>query len=374
MPVFPEQTRLSAYYEADHLWAQPDAGHLARLMRGLVDGSIDGGALGEKAREDVLTEWNAERMTDRLYRLVDDLHERTRETTESHVSTPARAATINVAWTGPLYEDCGYADEGRGLTRALADTGTPLRTFPMTWSPRRAEFGAEELARLTALEQAPLVSGRPCVMVQHTLGGAFTEPREDVPCAGRTMFETDRIPAGWVESCNRLDRIWVPSEFNRRTFAAAGVEPAFRPKEPPAWPTARPGRIGCGRQRRKRSSGGLRSSAASAGLASRSPWRSASRRQPSAGRSGAWGSTNCARSSRPSRCGATSATTPASSSTSTSRSSAASTRVGHRITGDPQRGRAGAGRAARGSAGSFVHVCHRRRHQCSPIARGPARR
>src|SRR5207247_11184257 len=41
----------------------------------------------------------------------------------------------------------------------------------------------------------------------------------------RTMFETDRLPAGFVERLNRMDRIWVPSEFNRETFVRSGVDP-----------------------------------------------------------------------------------------------------------------------------------------------------
>jgi len=37
------------------------------------------------------------------------------------------------------------------------------------------------------------------------------------------MFETDRLPPAWVKGCNRMDEVWVPSEFNRETFAQAGV-------------------------------------------------------------------------------------------------------------------------------------------------------
>lgn len=43
----------------------------------------------------------------------------------------------------------------------------------------------------------------------------------------RSMFETDRLDNITVEQCNsgRFDAIWVPSEFNRQTFARAGVLP-----------------------------------------------------------------------------------------------------------------------------------------------------
>ena len=41
---------------------------------------------------------------------------------------------------------------------------------------------------------------------------------------GRTMFEADQLPQHLVEHCNLFDEIWVPSEFNRQTFAASGVK------------------------------------------------------------------------------------------------------------------------------------------------------
>lgn len=37
------------------------------------------------------------------------------------------------------------------------------------------------------------------------------------------MFETDRIPEGWVNRCNRMDAIWVPTEFHRNIFKDNGV-------------------------------------------------------------------------------------------------------------------------------------------------------
>ncbi len=41
---------------------------------------------------------------------------------------------------------------------------------------------------------------------------------------GRSMYETDSIPNGWVEQCNdEVDEIWVPSHFNVETFSKAGV-------------------------------------------------------------------------------------------------------------------------------------------------------
>ena len=40
---------------------------------------------------------------------------------------------------------------------------------------------------------------------------------------GFTMLEVTGIPGDWVRCCNAMDEIFVPSEFNRRTFAQSGV-------------------------------------------------------------------------------------------------------------------------------------------------------
>lgn len=48
-------------------------------------------------------------------------------------------------------------------------------------------------------------------------------PRGAAYVVGRTMFETDSLPHDWVGRCNRMDEVWVPTEFHRQTFASAGV-------------------------------------------------------------------------------------------------------------------------------------------------------
>ena len=41
---------------------------------------------------------------------------------------------------------------------------------------------------------------------------------------GFTMLEVTGIPSDWVQRCNAMDEIFVPSEFNRQTFARNGVQ------------------------------------------------------------------------------------------------------------------------------------------------------
>ncbi|GJD12570.1 hypothetical protein Gasu2_66450 [Galdieria sulphuraria] len=43
---------------------------------------------------------------------------------------------------------------------------------------------------------------------------------------GRTVFETDRLPDEWAEHCNNeVDEVWVPTQFNVKTFSGSGVKP-----------------------------------------------------------------------------------------------------------------------------------------------------
>jgi hypothetical protein len=37
------------------------------------------------------------------------------------------------------------------------------------------------------------------------------------------MYETDGLPKPWVNHCNGLDEVWVPSQWQKDVFADAGV-------------------------------------------------------------------------------------------------------------------------------------------------------
>ena len=135
----------------------------------------------------------------------------------------ASPAIYPLVWHGPLLDPSGYADEGRQFVLGLLDAGEDLQLLPDRWGEAEAGIDAElrsrlETAQITGPWQAEL-------LVRHTLP-PLAEPSPRAQCnIARTMFETDRLPAGWPERLNRLDRIWVPSEFNRETFVRSGVQP-----------------------------------------------------------------------------------------------------------------------------------------------------
>ena len=144
-----------------------------------------------------------------------------------------------VVWSGPLRDPSGYGEESRHLLRALTGslTGGPedawgqgagdaagqaVAAQVLPWSHDEADLSEPERAWLDRLTQTPARPG--FTHVVHNFAPSFARhPRAGI-CIGRTMFETDRLPADWVAACNRMDYVWVPSAFNRETFARSGVD------------------------------------------------------------------------------------------------------------------------------------------------------
>lgn len=126
-----------------------------------------------------------------------------------------------VVWNAPLLDDSGYADEARGFVLGLDSIGLALQAKDIPWSTRRVDLPADESRVLARLAQIPPRPG--FVNIQHIFPRHFQRFPEAVANIGRTMFETDRLPADWVAKCNAMDEIWVPSDFNIETFARAGV-------------------------------------------------------------------------------------------------------------------------------------------------------
>ena len=131
---------------------------------------------------------------------------------------------VRVVWLAPWKNPSGFCSEAFAFAKGLT------RHVPMEFVNIARHQSPEFVAGLPAdhqqllknhLRQSPNPAGK--VVVIHGPGYAL----EPVPGAsvniGRTMFETDSVPAGWIARCNQMDAVWVPSQFNLETFSAAGV-------------------------------------------------------------------------------------------------------------------------------------------------------
>lgn len=147
---------------------------------------------------------------------------------EANGNTPA--ATIPdaadlpaVTWFAPLLDPSGYADEARNFLFALDGIGMDVTARIIKWSEKLAALPPEREQTLKRLiHRTPT---EPAVQVFHILGRYLEANPNALANVGRTMFETDGLPEEWIPRCNAMDAIWVPSAFNRETFARAGVLP-----------------------------------------------------------------------------------------------------------------------------------------------------
>eukprot|EP00041_Stephanoeca_diplocostata_P020146 m.444340 g.444340 ORF g.444340 m.444340 type:complete len:277 (+) comp21489_c0_seq11:206-1036(+) len=151
--------------------------------------------------------------------------------------TALRAPALDLWWFGPVLSGGGYCSEALAFTEALHQSVRKLKItqhgdeynalFFEGLTKKRRKFLQNHMKTTIDIEAT--------VVVCHSEPGAWNPPRyETTLCPpaedalytiGRTMFETDTIPSEWVNRCNAMDEIWVPTEFHRQTFAAAGVLP-----------------------------------------------------------------------------------------------------------------------------------------------------
>lgn len=142
------------------------------------------------------------------------------ETIRTGSPTP-RAAGNTVRYIADLYSPTGYGQEARNFVLGYHEAGFgALRAVPFETVDAREALLASERAVLEALEKS--LTGPAAIEIQH-MPAHVARPSGARISVLRTMFETDRIASDWAEICNQFNEVWVPSEFNRETFARSGV-------------------------------------------------------------------------------------------------------------------------------------------------------
>ncbi|MEO8271882.1 MAG: glycosyltransferase family 4 protein, partial [Aureliella sp.] len=131
----------------------------------------------------------------------------------------------SIVWCGPTFQPTGYADEVRGMALALHEVGTDITLVPPALESSANFRNALDPAIRRVLERCverPVTPG--FIQIQHGTIDSFSPANEHAAYSiGRSMFETDSLPSHWVVGANALDELWIPGEFNRLTFANAGI-------------------------------------------------------------------------------------------------------------------------------------------------------
>ena len=123
-----------------------------------------------------------------------------------------------------VYGGSGYSDESLAVVLGLFRRQIPveLRTMYMH-SDSMGLLTTEVRDALEVMKLERVDPGRSvlfqCLTAHDMALDMYAKWR-----VGRTTFETDRLPVGWLEVLRELDEVWVPSQFNREVFAQMGVD------------------------------------------------------------------------------------------------------------------------------------------------------
>eukprot|EP00742_Colponemidia_sp_Colp-10_P010392 GILJ01011408.1.p1 GENE.GILJ01011408.1~~GILJ01011408.1.p1 ORF type:complete len:455 (-),score=58.76 GILJ01011408.1:238-1602(-) len=142
----------------------------------------------------------------------------------------------NLIWMAPFQSGGGYCSEATAFVLSVSQKTRHLRIkIDQHGDGVNMKYlngiPLEVRSALQAMASAQVLPAD-SVVVCHSEPGAWYPPRwptsrcppeGSLYTIGRTMFETDRLPAGWEERLNTMDEIWVPTEFARRIFEANGV-------------------------------------------------------------------------------------------------------------------------------------------------------
>jgi hypothetical protein len=131
--------------------------------------------------------------------------------------------TGEVLWQSIMNFSTGYATSTREILRALERRGIRASyryvygsgsPFPVPEPETYGDYLMNVIARRNGVPRVGVVYGQ---------GDVFHKNRARRKI-GFTMLEVNGFPSDWVRQANRMDEVWVPSEFNRRGFLDSGLK------------------------------------------------------------------------------------------------------------------------------------------------------
>ena len=152
------------------------------------------------------------------------LHALTTTLDQTDVRNSPSDSSAGVVLHAPFDDNSETAEETRAIAQRLAESTLPAQL--VAGDNRRKPLAQLSLANRKTMDE--LIARRldlaRSVLYQAGAPTAWNLDFYGRYRVGRATFGTDRIPDGWVERCNALDELWLPSDFHRETFTASGVD------------------------------------------------------------------------------------------------------------------------------------------------------
>ncbi len=121
-----------------------------------------------------------------------------------------------ILYVGPLADFSGYATAARDYVRALDSVGCNLVTRCLSYDGGSFKFSPREKQLLNRETQDI------DIVIQHTTPNE-TERKNGIFNVNYFAWETDRVPAEWVNKINTMDLALVPCDENIKSARKSGV-------------------------------------------------------------------------------------------------------------------------------------------------------
>ncbi|MFC4592931.1 glycosyltransferase [Sphingobium tyrosinilyticum] len=133
---------------------------------------------------------------------------------------------LRIAYFGPWNYDNGLGAAAREMLSAIRHTSARVNAYPVA-----KPFHIHRLI-CPSIETLDF-NGRPDIAIVHLNPDSWNvltnEQRAIIRSAkqriGYWVWETDKLPAGWQQELNSVDRIWAPSTYCAEVFAAEAAVP-----------------------------------------------------------------------------------------------------------------------------------------------------
>jgi glycosyltransferase involved in cell wall biosynthesis len=129
-----------------------------------------------------------------------------------------------IKYIGPIWDFSGYAEASRNYVLALHRAGVPVTVQPHCFDRNAPPVGSDqERATLQSLVNKPIDYDIVIVHLTPDLAPLHAEANAGKYIISYTVWETSKLHPLWVDACNKVNEVWVPSQWNIDSFKNSGV-------------------------------------------------------------------------------------------------------------------------------------------------------
>jgi len=125
-----------------------------------------------------------------------------------------------LVFQGPIFTRSGYGDHCRDLMKSLRKMDKyDIKIIPLRWgnTPQNQVDGESEFGRWMLERVIPQLESKPNIFVQVSVANEF-ESKGDYNIGVTAGVETTICPKDFIDGCNKMDLIIVPSQFTKQNI------------------------------------------------------------------------------------------------------------------------------------------------------------